>query len=71
MFSFVGDTVLDPFWGTGTTTAAAIDAHRSSIGYEIEPAYLKMGKDRFRQRSMDALVDFTERPVELRARASR
>lgn len=71
MFSFVGDTVLDPFWGTGTTTAAAIDAHRSSIGYEIEPAYLQLGKDRFRQTSIDAQVKFTERSVELRTRASR
>lgn len=71
MFSFVGDTVLDPFWGTGTTSAAAIDAHRSSIGYEIEPAYLQLGRERFRQMSIDARVEFTERPVELRARAPR
>ncbi|MGH7719182.1 MAG: DNA-methyltransferase, partial [Gemmatimonadaceae bacterium] len=38
MFSFVGDVVLDPFLGTGTTTEAAILAQRSSIGYEIEEA---------------------------------
>ena len=46
MFSFVGDTVLDPFWGTGTTTVSAIQSVRSSIGYEIEPSYLDMGRTR-------------------------
>lgn len=51
MFSFVGDTVLDPFWGTGTTTAAAIRAARSSVGFEIEDRYLKMGRERLAQRS--------------------
>ena len=37
MFSLKGDTVLDPFAGTGTTSAAALTAARSSIGYEREP----------------------------------
>ncbi len=45
MFSFVGDTILDPFWGLGSTTAAAIDAHRSSVGYEIEPDYLRLARN--------------------------
>ena len=36
MYSLIGDTVLDPFLGTGTTTAAAIAGARSSIGFEIE-----------------------------------
>jgi DNA modification methylase len=38
MYSAKGDTVLDPFLGTGTTTAAAIVSGRNSIGYEIDPA---------------------------------
>jgi len=38
MYSVKGDTVLDPFLGTGTTTAAAIASGRNSIGYEIDPA---------------------------------
>ncbi len=54
LFSFVGDTVLDPFWGTGSTTAAAIRAVRSSLGFEIEPSYLRMGRDRLAQ--VDAVV---------------
>ena len=39
MFSFVGDTVLDPFLGSGTTAAVARDLERISIGYEINIKY--------------------------------
>ena len=39
MFSFVGDTVLDPFLGTGTTVLAAARCGRNSIGYEVDPTY--------------------------------
>ena len=39
MFSVKGDTVLDPFLGTGTTLNAAAAAGRNSIGYEIEPGF--------------------------------
>jgi site-specific DNA-methyltransferase (adenine-specific) len=42
MFSFAGDTVLDPFLGSGTTTLAAAEAGRNSIGVEIEPAYVDL-----------------------------
>jgi modification methylase len=56
MFSFVGDVVLDPFVGSGSTTEAAIQAHRSSIGYEIETVYYAKLRSRFRQRRMG--VDF-------------
>lgn len=46
MFSFVGDTVLDPFLGTGTTTAAALRLGRNSIGYEIDRSYLSFAHKR-------------------------
>jgi DNA modification methylase len=46
MFSFAGDTVLDPFMGTGTTLLAASRCSRNAIGVEIEPTYVKMAKDR-------------------------
>lgn len=46
MFSFAGDTVLDPFLGTGSTTVAAIRTGRNSIGNEIEPKYMKMAQQR-------------------------
>ena len=48
MFSFVGDTVLDPFAGTGNTTQAAIKMHRNSIGFELEPEYLKHAQKRLK-----------------------
>ena len=58
MFSFVGDTVLDPFVGTGTTTAAAIRAFRSSVGYEIESSYFDALKERFGQIAANVDVAF-------------
>lgn len=36
MYSVIGDTILDPFLGTGTTTIASICLGRNSIGYEVE-----------------------------------
>jgi len=42
MFSFVGDTVLDPFCGSGTTVIAAFQTGRNSIGVEIDPDYCRM-----------------------------
>lgn len=46
LFSFSGDTILDPFAGTGTTSLAAVNTGRNSIGNEIEPAYLKIAEQR-------------------------
>jgi DNA modification methylase len=48
MFSFVGDTVLDPFMGTGTTSIAAARCGRNSIGCEIDPHYFAMAERRIR-----------------------
>lgn len=39
MFSFVGDTVLDPFTGTASTQIAAAACGRNSIGFEVDPVY--------------------------------
>ena len=46
MFSFVGDTVFDPFTGTASTQVAARQSGRNSIGIEVEPAYYGMAKQR-------------------------
>jgi DNA modification methylase len=46
MFSFVGDTVLDPFAGTGTTNLAAAMAGRNSVGIEIDEAYMSQAVER-------------------------
>lgn len=57
LFSFVGDTVLDPFWGRGSTTVAAIRAWRSSIGYEIEPRFVDLGRKRIEGMKSDVPFD--------------
>ncbi len=46
LFSFAGDTVLDPFVGTGRTPLAAINAGRNSLGFDIDPTFLRMAKER-------------------------
>jgi modification methylase len=43
MFSFVGDRILDPFMGTGTTSLAAAHWGRNSIGIEVDPHYFEAG----------------------------
>jgi site-specific DNA-methyltransferase (adenine-specific) len=62
MFSFVGDSVLDPFWGIGSLTAAAMKMHRSSIGIEIEPEYIKRARERFESLPFDGGIEFTTGP---------
>ncbi len=46
MFSFAGDTILDPFVGTGSTCMAAVNCGRNSIGNEVEPKYLEITLNR-------------------------
>jgi len=46
MFSFVGDTILDPFLGSGTTTLAAKNLNRNSIGYEVNKKFLPIIKEK-------------------------
>ena len=43
MYAIKGDTVLDPFWGTGTTALAAAAAGRNSIGYELDASLARLG----------------------------
>lgn len=51
MFSFAGDTVLDPFAGSGTTVLAALKAGRRGIGVEIDPKYCRMAMSRLKESS--------------------
>jgi len=46
MYTFIGDLVLDPFLGSGTTIKAALDLGRSAIGYEINEKFLAVIKDK-------------------------
>lgn len=49
MFSFAGDTVLDPFAGTASTSLAAIEAGRNSIANEIERSYVAIARKRIQE----------------------
>lgn len=53
MFSFVGETVLDPFMGSGTTALAARNCGRNSIGYEINPEYASYYKSKLNTEQVD------------------
>lgn len=46
LYSFVGETILDPFGGSGTTTKVAAELKRHSIMYEIKKDYIKLAKKR-------------------------
>lgn len=56
MFSFYGETVMDPFLGSGTTSSVARMLGRNSIGYEINPDYIPLIKQRI---GGDSLYDNT------------
>ena len=49
LFSYVGDTVLDPFMGSGTTLIAAHSNKRHGIGIEVDEDYCKLAKERIGQ----------------------
>lgn len=53
MFSFVGDTVLDPFMGTATSNVAAARWGRNSVGVEIDPEYFSMARARMASAAAD------------------
>ncbi|MGI8479172.1 MAG: DNA-methyltransferase [Gaiellaceae bacterium] len=66
MFSFVGDTVLDPFAGSGTTAVSALDWGRNSASVEIVPDYIDTIERRLRTIYKDATVS-RHRAADLRA----
>ena len=49
MFSFWGDTVLDPFCGVGTTLVAAMRCNRNSVGIEIDEKYCRIALNRLEE----------------------
>jgi modification methylase len=57
MFSFAGDTILDPFAGSGSTAVAAIRAGRNSISVEIEQGYLNAATRRAAREAASRLVE--------------
>ncbi len=63
MFSFVGDTVLDPFMGTGTTTVAASQWGRNSIGIEVDEHYFGIAQRRITHATADLFGSATVETV--------
>jgi len=59
MFSFVGDVVLDPFMGTGTTIVAAAKWGRNSIGIELDPQYFESAEKRIHN-TTNSLFSYVE-----------
>ena len=59
MFSFVGDTVLDPFLGSGTTSLAAKNLSRNSVGYEIGQTFTPIIKNKLKISERDIFGDCT------------
>jgi modification methylase len=59
MFSFTGDTVLDPFAGTGTTLVAALQNQRNAIGVEIDPDYMSLASRRLASEASSTLFSET------------
>ncbi len=57
MFSFVGDILLDPFLGSGTTSLAAKNLNRNSVGYEINSDFLKIIKNKLSMKQKDIFDD--------------
>jgi len=53
MFSFVGETVLDPFAGSGTTNLAAKNLGRNSVGFEINPEFVSIIKEKLEVNQKD------------------
>lgn len=60
MFSFVGDTVCDPFMGSGTTALAAMNLGRNSIGYEINRDFRRYYHEKLTKANGENLFEFYE-----------
>lgn len=58
LYTFVGDVVLDPFCGSGTTCLSALKSERHYIGYDIEEKYIELATERIK-----AYADQTRLPV--------
>jgi len=49
LYTFRGDLVIDPFMGSGTTLVAALKSGRKCLGYDIDPNYISLARQRIRE----------------------
>jgi site-specific DNA-methyltransferase (adenine-specific) len=64
MYSVYGDTVLDPFWGTGTTSLAAMALARNSVGVDRDGGLVDLGEDRLAATAVDRSREWNARRLE-------
>jgi len=50
LYTFKGDIILDPFIGSGSTALAALESERKYVGYDVDPAYIKIAEARIAAR---------------------
>ena len=62
LYTFKGDVVLDPFCGSGTACLAALKDGRNYIGYDIEPAYVKLANQRIKEYTNQMKLFETNQP---------
>jgi DNA modification methylase len=65
MFSFKGDTVLDPFLGSGTTVGVALELNRNGIGYEINRNFLELIKNKIKEKENLQIIERKNIELEL------
>jgi len=65
MFTFVGDTVLDPFLGSGTTVKVALELKRNGIGYEINKDFLNFIKRKINQTEKLEIIERPKTKIDL------
>jgi DNA modification methylase len=64
MYSVYEDTVLDPFWGTGTTSLAAMALARDSVGVERDGGLVDLGRDRLADAAVERSREWNARRLE-------
>jgi len=70
MFSIIGDTVLDPFLGSGTTAKVAAYNERNSVGYEIDDSLMPLIRSKLRDVERNAKISISQREPQVSARQS-
>ncbi|MCD6400930.1 MAG: site-specific DNA-methyltransferase [Anaerolineales bacterium] len=60
LYTYKGDTILDPFMGSGSTAIAALKSDRNYVGFDIDPEYVKLAEERIRQHKSQIRMEILE-----------